>query len=420
MSTRPLDFLAVLRLLKQDSAVTAVYKGARKGDPPALLRSYRSRKKPSPEFKCTIWQAGRATCATKLAFKSIQIGQSVFLDEGEGMINLDKSPTYNPAPHVLDEAVINEWPGQEVGVFLSIGTGKRPSGTSHLQAEWWESFVGGLGDFAEAKRKLMLKIEGCEKTHEDMLSTHLQQRGVQKECYHRLNVEVGVGEFGMNEWNRLPDIRNNTELYLNRADVREEIGVAADQMTAIESKKQEHIMARMSQKANSFGNYNPVSVVPPPNPNAVELPGEGAPSMFPRPLSTPGPLYPASPPYSLQAPYMSEDKYIVIPSDEDYHKGPHTPPRRSNEGSNRGSSDQYRNENPASSDGSFVPSPRRSMEKYAPPRPPKTPIPVPGIEDTRRYTVPHGPRGNIVLPYPDTDGPPPLVNMARKPQSTRR
>lgn len=420
MSTRPLDFLAVSRLLKQDSAVTAVYKGAHKGDPPALLRSYRSRKKPSPEFKCAIWQAGRATCATKLAFKSIQIGQSVFLDEGEGMINLDKSPTYNPAPHVLDEAVINEWPGQEVGVFLSIGTGKRPSGTSHLQAEWWESFVGGLGDFAEAKRKLMLKIEGCEKTHEDMLSTHLQQRGVQKECYHRLNVEVGVGEFGMNEWNRLPDIRNNTELYLNRADVREEIGLAADQMTAIESRKQEHIMARMSQKANSFGNYNPVSVLPPPNPNAVELPGEDAPSLFPRPLSSPGPLYPASPPYSLQAPYMSEDKYIVIPSEEDYHKGPHTPPRRSNEGSNRGSSDQYRNENPASSDGSFVPSPRRSMEKYAPPRPPKTPIPVPGIEDTRRYTVPHGPRGNIVLPYPDTDGPPPLVNMARKPQSTRR
>lgn len=400
--------------------MTAVYKGAHKGDPPALLRSYRSRKKPSPEFKCAIWQAGRATCATKLAFKSIQIGQSVFLDEGEGMINLDKSPTYNPAPHVLDEAVINEWPGQEVGVFLSIGTGKRPSGTSHLQAEWWESFVGGLGDFAEAKRKLMLKIEGCEKTHEDMLSTHLQQRGVQKECYHRLNVEVGVGEFGMNEWNRLPDIRNNTELYLNRADVREEISVAADQMTAIESKKQEHLMARMSQKANPFGNYNPVSVLPPPNPNAVELPGEEVPSLFPRPLSTAGPLYPASPPYSLQKPYMSDDKYIVTPSDEGYHYGAHTPPRRSNEGSNRGSSDQYRNEKPASSDGSFVPSPRRSMEKYAPPRPPKTPIPVPGIEDTRRYTVPHGPRGNIVLPYPDTDGPPPLVNMARKPQSTRR
>lgn len=414
--------------------MTAVYKGAHRGDPPALLRSYRSRKKPSPEFKCAIWQAGRATCATKLAFKSIQIGQSVFLDEGEGMINLDKSPTYNPAPLVLDEAVINEWPGQEVGVFLSIGTGKRPSGTGHLQAEWWESFVGGLGDFAEAKRKLMLKIEGCEKTHEDMLSTHLQQRGVQKECYHRLNVEVGVGEFGMNEWNRLPDIRNNTELYLNREDVREEIGMAADQMAAIESRKQEHLMARITQKANQFGNYDRVSILPPANPqrlnaplnlppsnpNAVELPGEGLPSLFPRPLSSPGPIYPASPPYASQQPYVPEDKYIVIPSEGNFHYAAQTPPRRSEEGPNQASNDQYRNERPVSSDDLFIPSPRRSIEKYAPPRPPKTPIPVPGIEDTRRYTVPHGPRSNIILPYPDTDGPPPLVNMARKPQSTRR
>lgn len=444
-----------------NSAVTAVYKGSHKGDPPALLRSYRSRKKPSPEFKCAIWQAGRATSAIKLAFKPIQIGQSVFLDEGEGMINLDKSPTSNPAPHVLDEVVINEWPGQEVGVFLSIGTGKRPSGTSHLQAEWWESFVGGLGEFAEAKRKLMLKIEGCEKTHEDMLSTHLPQRGVQKEYYHRLNVEVGVGEFGMNEWNRLPDIRNNTELYLNREDVREEISRAADQMAAIEIRKQEHLLAKMTQKAKQFQNYPPASVpgppayAPPPkptppelppsnlppsnlppflsssylppsnlapsNPNAVELPGETPPSLFPRPLSTPGPRYPETPPYSQKQVYASGDKYIVIPSEENYQRSSHMAPRRSNEGLNGSNGDQYRNERPVSSDGSFIPTPpRRSFEKYAPPRPPKTPITVPGVEDTRRYTVPHGPRGNIILPYPDTDGPPPMVNMARKPQSTRR
>lgn len=401
--------------------MTAVYKGAHKGDPPGMLRSYRSRKKPSPELKCTIWQAGRATCATKLAFKPIQIGQSVFLDEGEGMINLDKSPTYNPAPYVLDEAVINEWPGQEVGVFLSIGTGKRPNGTSHLQAEWWESFVGGLGDFAEAKRKLMLKIEGCEKTHEDMLSTHLQHRGVPKDCYHRLNVEVGVGEFGLNEWNRLPDIRNNTELYLNREDVRQEIGIAADQMAAIEIKKQEHLMLRVKQKESRMMNDHPLTVPPPSNPAAVELPGDEIGSLFPRPQSSSGPLYPASPPYSQQQSYVSEDKYIVLPSDGTPHYAPHTPPRRSDEGPHRANGDQYRHERPASSDNSFMPSPpRRSIEKYAPPRPPKTPIPFPGTDDPPRYTAPHGPRGHIVLPYPDTDGPPPLVNMARKPQTIRR
>ena len=99
-----------------------------------------------------IWQAGRATSATGLAFKPIQIGQSVFIDEGNGK--------FNPAPQALDEAVLSEWPGREVGVFVSIGTGKRPPGTGNQQHMWWEGFASGaIGDFAEAKRRLIMKIE---------------------------------------------------------------------------------------------------------------------------------------------------------------------------------------------------------------------------------------------------------------------
>lgn len=175
--------------------MTAVYKGTStsrsKTSPAALLRSYDSRKEPAPEFECTIWQAGRATAATALAFKPIQIGQSIFLDEGAGK--------YNPSPQILDEAVCNEWPGREVGVFVSIGTGKRPSGTNSQQHLWWEDFVGSsMGDFAEARRKLINKIEGCEETHTFMMHKHLHDRNVNPENYYRFNVEVGVGEFGMN------------------------------------------------------------------------------------------------------------------------------------------------------------------------------------------------------------------------------
>ena len=92
------------------SAVTAMYKGTPRKGSAVLLRSYDSRREPPPEFDCTIWQAGRATSATGLAFKPIQIGQHHFIDEGHG--------TFNPAPLVLDEAVVNEWPGREVGVFI--------------------------------------------------------------------------------------------------------------------------------------------------------------------------------------------------------------------------------------------------------------------------------------------------------------
>ena len=135
-----------------------MFQGSPRGAPPVILRSYDSRREPAPEFDCKIWQAGRATCAIGLAFKPIQIGQSIFHDDGVG--------TFNPAPEALDEAVINEWPGREVGVFVSIGTGKRPKGSDSNQQMWYEGF---LGEFADARRRLVAKIEGCETIHEYMV-----------------------------------------------------------------------------------------------------------------------------------------------------------------------------------------------------------------------------------------------------------
>lgn len=170
-----------------------------------MLRSYDSRREPPPEFDCKIWQAGRATSAIGLAFKPIRIGQSIFHDDGVG--------TFNPAPDALDEAVINEWPGREIGVFVSVGTGRRPKSSDSNQHVWYEGF---LGEFAEARRRLISKIEGCEKIHEYMVREHLTKRGVNVENYYRLNVEVGVGEFGMNEWHRLGDISTSTRRYMAR------------------------------------------------------------------------------------------------------------------------------------------------------------------------------------------------------------
>lgn len=146
---------------------------------------------------------GRATCAIGLAFKPIQIGQSWFHDDGVG--------TFNPAPEALDEALVNEWPGREMGVFVSVGTGRRPRNSDASQQMWYE---GLLGDFADARRRLIAKIEGCEDIDEYMLNEHLPKRGVNPENYYRLNVEIGVGEFGMNEWHRLGDISTGSRRYM--------------------------------------------------------------------------------------------------------------------------------------------------------------------------------------------------------------
>ncbi|MCJ1267637.1 hypothetical protein MMC22_007523 [Lobaria immixta] len=406
------------------TAVTAVYKGTKgKEGTQTLLRSYRSPKKPPPEFKCTIWQAGRATCATKLAFKPIQLGQSIFLDEGYGMTTLKGDPTYNPSPEILKEAVENEWPTREVGLFLSVGTGKRADSPHNMQAEWWEGIAGGLGDFAEAKRKLMKKITGCEETHKDMISDHLEKFGVKKDNYFRLNVDVGVGEYGMNEWDRLPQITESTQKYLDNANVRAMIERAAEKMARIENDRQNYSIPATGPDTDGYEKYAQPFLLPPPHADAVELPGElpdeGPPSLYPRPLSTPGPRYPASSQCSYQQPlYSPQDKFAVLASDDVPHYTNQAPARRSHELPPSRGNDTYRGHQTYSSDSS--PSPRRSQETQAPPLPPKTPITFPDEEDVRRHTIPPRRSGHVILPYPDDDGPPPMVNMARKPEYIRR
>ena len=393
------------------SAVTAVYKGTAPGGQPAILRSYDSRKEPSPEFDCAIWQAGRATSATGLAFKPIQIGQSVFIDEGAGK--------YNPAPFVLDEACVNEWPGREVGVFVSIGTGKRPCGSDHNQHLWYEGF---MGDFAEARRRLISKIEGCEETHQYMIREGLSKRGVNVENYYRLNVEVGVGEFGMNEWNRLADISTGTRRYLGKSEVQRMNLDAAAKLAKIHRAK-----TRFERDSTSSRYVKDLPDVPEAYPTAIELPAE-IPAQ-PRYSPPPRPSYESGHHDTLEVPSHhitpSPRSSIEKQSQPQEHKSRQSPkigsPKASDVDGDRlvvqsPTPSEYRNAGGVekiaimSLDG--FPKPKVEAPKLPqgrvepPPLPPKTPIADPGL--------PMG-RSRPPLPYPLDDGPPPAVNMARKP-----
>lgn len=422
------------------TAVTAVLKGT---PVQKLLRSYDSRKEPAPDVNCAIWQAGRATSATALAFKPIQIGQSVYLDEGAGK--------YNPAPLVLDEAVQNEWPGREIGVFVSIGTGKRPPDTRGRESEWWEGFLGGsMGQFAEARRRLISKLEACEDTHQFMLAEYLEKRGVDVGDYYRLNVEVGVGEFGMNEWARLADISTNTRMYLAKERIGNMNQSAAAKMAKIHFAKQRHDRTEArSGSGNHYSRYSwenawdkPLPTVS--SPNAIELPGD---DMYYQTQA----FRPGAQQYEHR-PSIADQKYVVV--EDDYHAAQitptstntRTPPQRPAQPNSAGSTPYdspasqppYPSEprthldNPYQSPNS--PSPRRSHESQSqqrsspPPIPPKTPIggySYPNHSDDSTEAG-YGPRtfmnmGDLGrrLPYPDVDGPPPAVNTANKPQMSR-
>ncbi|KAK5089974.1 hypothetical protein LTR05_000142 [Lithohypha guttulata] len=419
------------------TAVTAVFRGTNPRNGAAiLLRSYDSRKEPPPEFNCKIWQAGRATSATGLAFKPIQIGQSVFIDEGAGR--------YNPSPQILEEAISNEWPGRDLGIFVSVGTGKRPSGTNSNQHEWWEGFIGGsVGSFAEARRRLIAKIEACEDTHMQMLNTELPKHNIPRENYARLNVEVGVGEFGMNEWDRLSDMTIGTRRYLKKEDTQETIQNAAYRLAKI------HLMhRRMTQhfRPNSWQapQQSLDQVINEPQnqgwPAAVELPadlpvGHTTPPRITQPqiqFRTPSTApYPDDKSYSSRR--DSNDKFAVL------DPGTHNITQRLSTDSAR-----YQNTNEkfsvTASDYQTTPNTHNPSPPIsdAPPRPPKTPInelphhqhqqqqppPPPPQIQTLGPTSPSGVRTSPMnrpmaghrLPYPvDDEGPPP-VNKLRKPQ----
>jgi len=350
----------------------------------------------------------------------------VFLDDGIGK--------YNPAPMVLDEAVVNEWPGREVGVFISIGTGKRPEGTNAQQHLWWEGFVSsGVGDFAEARRRLISKIEDCEKTHLSM-KDHLGKRQVNPENYYRLNVDVGVGEFGMNEWHRLAEISTNTRMYLSDPKNQGKTLDAAGKLARIYRAKIRWERAEMKSQSGisdihpalrplSWESTNtPLSTIPDASPLAVELPAEEvAPDYYSDTQSQRSPAFFVAP-SGYQRPSDS-DKFAIVSSDEYPQPMSNLDPRHSGElvDPNRRSDEQFH----------VGGSPRVSTDHAGsrhspPPRPPKTPL-----QDGSRpshlmgspilppptSSLPRPPPG-APLPYPESDDPPP-VNMARKPEFSR-
>jgi len=173
--------------------------------------------------------------------------------------------------------------------------------------------------------------------------------------------------------------------------------------------------------------YPTYDVPPPSNPLAVELPADDVPA---------GSYYGhgSAPRQFRQTPSVANMKYSVVSSDEFPQpvESPHgLQPSHSQRLPFRPSIDSSRrpdppvNRTPPQTSPTSVPQYQSppTTRTTPPPLPPKTPLSYPDM------TVPQSPRTftNIValgkspprggsLPYPDTDGPPPIVNLARKPE----
>ncbi|KAL2856133.1 acyl transferase/acyl hydrolase/lysophospholipase [Aspergillus pseudodeflectus] len=165
---------------------------------PRLFRTWMSNINPSEN--CTIWEACRATTAAPTFFKSIRIGrpgvQEEFVDAGLGC--------NNPVKQLLLEACQEFGKDRPVSCIVSIGTGKarvirlnKPRG---LDRWIHRDLVGALAKMATDSEEVAREME---RRFED-----------RKGPYFRLNVDQGLEDITMEDWEKLGEVATHTKNYI--------------------------------------------------------------------------------------------------------------------------------------------------------------------------------------------------------------
>ena len=91
----------------------------------------------------------------------------------------------------------------------------------------------------------MRRIDDCERVHRELVDgvdggrPRLAQGGVRAGDYYRFNVEVGVGEFGMNEWGRLAEVSTGTRRYLGQRETGRFVKECARKLVEVEQRRVE-------------------------------------------------------------------------------------------------------------------------------------------------------------------------------------
>ena len=174
---------------------------------PRLFRTYKSPEYQSPN--CTIWEAARATSATPMFFEPIFIDEEPFIDGGMGR--------NNPINQVLEEAELM-FPHQDIACIVSIGAGQaqtisvpNPRPPKPLFQWLLPSNVLPL-HVVDAMRKI---ATDCEESAHDAAQRFEHTPGI----YFRFNVDQGLQDIGLEQWDRLDEVRAHTQQYIRMADV---------------------------------------------------------------------------------------------------------------------------------------------------------------------------------------------------------
>lgn len=187
---------------------------------PAIFRSYESTRNSTPD--CTIWEALYATMAHPDLFKSIDIGEHPIRHSFVG----GELGGSNPIAHVLAEAK-DMYPNRHVSCILSIGSGHahtiRIPDPSIRQRLLRSKAVMPMRD---------LTIDS-EREAEAMAARFQNTAGV----YYRFNVDQGLQELNIGDWERLKEVLVHTQVYIGKAETNRGMDQVAqaikDRKTAI-------------------------------------------------------------------------------------------------------------------------------------------------------------------------------------------
>jgi len=154
---------------------------------PILFKTYND----SDAFaNCAIWQVARATSAATTFFKSIKCGRDgiEFIDAGFG---------YNNPCEVLIEEARNLFPEAPEMLVLSIGT--------------------GLGDVVEIKdsRASILNALKTMASESNKVANRLKDTHAGKANYFRFNVDRGLQDVTLADWEKSSKILGHTLNYVN-------------------------------------------------------------------------------------------------------------------------------------------------------------------------------------------------------------
>ncbi|KAJ7103892.1 acyl transferase/acyl hydrolase/lysophospholipase [Mycena epipterygia] len=165
---------------------------------PDLLRSYDTPDEPASD--CMIWEAARATSATPLLFKPMEIElQGIKQHYIGGCIGNN-----NPTSLLLKEA-IQMYPSQPIVLVASIGSG-HPDTIQISQAPSSSTIA----------KALKMIATDCEKIHEE----HMHKFRSTPNTYFRFSVEQGMQGMEPQHWGRSNEVSAHTNAYLKRADTK--------------------------------------------------------------------------------------------------------------------------------------------------------------------------------------------------------